>query len=520
MFVGVDNLVEDVAICIAALGLVTSDGTLTHCVVVVHCVVCITNDCFQTLGYERQILVDRQVHTQVVRGGSLVTKLSQLNVGVVERVTRGEFAIFVEYGECVGRTVVNPHVDVARTLNRLYVGCHVTLHTERYGGIFAQVHIDVSTEVVADVVYVATILTNLFGYPVILAGVDSILTLLVVNRYCREVAHVFTTTRDVYTQFLVQGNIPHQHLLPVYVGIELGVGTVVHCRQLFLGILAGLRSCGVGVNCLVVEYRTLVGIQILRTVGCVGETLLVTCVHFCGAVETAFGSNQNYAVSTTNTIHCGCRSVFQNTETLDLQGVYVAHRTLDTIDEHQRIAVTGKGTDTTDPELSIVFTGLTRTLHRNDTCHTTTNRVGKRTNRNHKFLGLNGAYGTNDRFFPLLAKAHDNHVLHSGSIAFEHDAGSGSDLFDLHGYCFVAKIGDLQNSVCGDVHHKTTVQICRSSKSVVANNGNGSTDQWIAIVINNHTSHGYVLRKQRRNRHQHNSCEQTNASGKKFHKLK
>ena len=188
------------------------------------------------------------------------------------------------------------------------------------------------------------------------------------NRVAQEVAttaHVEVATGGVG---IVLGDFVH----PVHVRIEVGV--VARTGAVYL--LLGEGQCRAVLGSQLVEQRHIVGrIQKLgQLCGLVDGVLHMEAYLRC-AYLTALGGDDNHTVGTAHTIHGRGGSVFQHRERLNLSHVDVIEVALHTVNQNQRLVASREGRDTTNPEVRVVVSGLSRALNANHTAQLTSQVV-------------------------------------------------------------------------------------------------------------------------------------------------
>ena len=349
LLVGVDDLVDERAVVVAPLGLIEGQLARTFGVVIVHGVIGVTYCSTRTLGQEREILPDGQIATQFVGSGLLVPPLRKLHIRVVKAVTSREFAILVQDRKSIRCYVIDPHINVIRAFIGLCVNSNVALKSQRNCRIFRNIRIYVRTEIIARVIDVLSESSDTGRNPVVVSRLNVILSLLIINRNSRKIAHSFTASRNIDTEFFIQRYVAHKYILPIDIGVQFGIAARAQRRKFSIGKFHRLRCRRVGINSLVKKYGPFVSIQIGGTLRGQGKSLLVTHVDLGRTIEASFRGDEHDAVGSAHSINCRGTGVFENTERFDFKGIDVVHRPLDTVNQNQWVAIAGKGTDNPNP---------------------------------------------------------------------------------------------------------------------------------------------------------------------------
>ena len=178
------------------------------------------------------------------------------------------------------------------------------------------------------------------------------------------------TTRYVHISTLIIISTTENHVIPIYIRIDIRIDTTF-CRR---NDLIRITWC----NCCRTTrlLRLVIGAHECRSIS------KLRCIHrleirgldrhvdrcFCIFLPM-FGCNKHDAIRTTVTIDCRCRSILQNRKTFDTfcrNTVQVPRRYFHTIQQNQWSCHTTKRIDATDIERRS-RTWLTTTVRRNNT---------------------------------------------------------------------------------------------------------------------------------------------------------
>ena len=500
--VGLPLGADQFAVLIASRGLKEVDVARTLLHRIIHGVVGVAHLGRKTRGDEREILIDRQVGAKRIAGGLLPTALREHVIGVVQAVAAGQFAVLEADGESVRRRVDDVAVDGRRSLDGLHVLGHVALHAQIHHRGLGDVHVDVRAEVIAFVVDILAVTADLVAHPRIFAGFDGILPLLVVEGEGREVAGELAAARDIGAHLLRKRHLFHKELLPVDIGIDLGVGLHAHGLDL-VGAVFQCRRGIHGIHRLVEHFGAGSGVDERQAFAGERETLLVTQVDPGRAVETAARVDKDNAVGTAYAVYGRGAGVFQDAERLDLQRVDVVERTLDTVDQDQRIGTARKGGDTADPELGVVLAGLARGLQCDDARQVAGQRLAQRPHGDAQFLGPDRGDGPHDRFAFLGTVAHGDNfdALHADGLGLERDrhrpCALGRDLLRL-----VTDIRhDERDVAVGILQIEGTVDIGRRSDRGAFDHDRRADDRRTGLIEHTSGDAGGLRPQQRRREH-------------------
>ena len=104
-----------------------------------------------------------------------------------------------------------------------------------------------------------------------------------------------------------------------------------------------------------------------------GKRFIIIRAHCRFPHLSRFGFNQNHTISASHTIHSRCRCIFQCCQRFNVFRIDVVERTFHSIHQYQRRRSVGSR-NTTNPDISGIFTRFSRTLHGYNTGQTTCQR--------------------------------------------------------------------------------------------------------------------------------------------------
>ena len=371
----------------------------------------------------------------------------------VHRIESGE-----EYG--VGVHNIDKHVITRR--HRTAIVIKVTGQAKGHLSSLGHVDIDVGTHGVfltVDIVVEAVAMVNLEHTAILSVGTRDIIG-----------SHL-TTTADRNIGTGTVRYVLEQHVVPVVGRIDKTVGTgltsllnLVLAVDEVINIQRTARNQSVVVT-LHIGYR----VSQLNLAERALERVLDTAEDLGGTFLTALGGNEDYTVSTAGTVEGSCRGVFQDRETLDIIGtqtVKVGRCQLDVIDKNKWVGTTlTKGCHTTNEEVGVVLTRLTRTCVSNHTGDVTGKRLGKVARRHTQIFGVYRGDRAHDTFLLLLTVGYDRYLVKlvalGGKLYIDNCLVSHGNDFVLHTYVgehkfvgwldfdFIATINVGHNTLCG-----------------------------------------------------------------------
>src|SRR3546814_309632 len=160
------------------------------------------------------------------------------------------------------------------------------------------------------------------------------------------------------------------------------------------------------------------------------------------------------------------------------------------IDQYQSAAVGAKCANTTHPEVGNVLSRFTASLHGNNTCRTSAQKIGYGWRRRLYIFGVNTGNGANRADFPLFPQTHDNDLI-------EFLASKGNDkaglIFNCHVFRIV-KADEAENELIAinDLDAEFSFHVGRSTCTDFALNINARTGYRFITAIYNRTGNRYL----------------------------
>ena len=239
----------------------------------------------------------------------------------------------------------------------------------------------------------------------------------------------------------------------------------------------------------VAEHQGIVRVVLVRQLRRRLQCSIETYVNLCLAFLTTLGGNQDDTIGTLHTIDCCSGSILQYGDTLHRRDIHTAHRTLDTIDEDERVAVVPRARTTND-NLWLLLTRHTITLHGSNTREVTrqgcTNVADTGSTLQDLTCGLGD--GTHDRSFLLLAITNDYHLSKGVVISkrnLELSLLSHFHLLGVHTY-----VGNNQDGTFRrNGNHEVTIHVGDSTCIGISLDFHCSTNQLFSRAVNDMTFH-------------------------------
>ena len=344
-----------------------------------------------------------------------------------------------------------------------------------------EVHIEIRAEVVPAVFEVRLV-----------ALVERLEKAVLVERTDRnEIPGTLRTTRDIDIILLLPGVVVHQVREPVGAGIDGGHIHVLPVLDGFLGELPAFRTDPFHFLGVIVSRGILVRAGRLEEPGDLLETGRGGQGDGRLAGLAAAGRDEDDAVGAADTEDGRGGGVLEDGNVLHLVRVYLAERTFDTVDKHERFR-TVERSDAADADDRVVTAGNTGILHRLEAGELTGQGVAQRSGRGfEELLAAHVGDGSRQRHFALLAIADDHQLLQHLGIQFQDDI-QGSRCRH-HFLLLVTDIGKHQGRTRRNARqHIVSVRIGRSAIRPVFDLHDG-TDQRHVLLVSNSASHGQKI---------------------------
>ena len=272
-------------------------------------IVCALCADLQTLGYHRQVLLDVQRHLarELLRRAAALLVDHHVGRGLRTRTYGRHLAVRVHRGKTqrVDRRLCLPYiVGIGNT--GLVLNLQEAVRTEVDLRRLGQVDIDIGTIRIGIVTYVRAVDARL----VLLVG-----RILDAGTQTQEVLCGLCTASCADIVALLPRVVLDDLVLPVHIGIEIGIQTVADNVHLDIRVEGLLAAYGAGLVCqlCILVCTDIIGqtLQMREREGNTGRNLQLVDL-------TALGGDQHNAVCTSHTVHGRCRGILQHREALDI----------------------------------------------------------------------------------------------------------------------------------------------------------------------------------------------------------
>ena len=369
--------------------------------------------CAQALGDEVEVLVDGQRRGEVA-AELVAVAAAQLGVGVGEEAAvpgvvgseaheRVRFLAGQRRGEFAGHAGHGVGEEVRDALDRGVAVVQLGVHLQRYAGGLGGVGRDIGLEQVFLGVDVGVEFRG-FGL-----AHDAV---LVVDRGVEEVVDLLGSARHVEVEVLVEGAVLEQHVVPVDVGVDVGVESQFGSHDLLVAVIGLFAARGAG---LVEGLHVGDAVGDLRNAGRGRGAELGAQVdgHFL-RVAAVFRGDDHHAVGSARTVEGRGRGVLEHRERLDGLGRDVVEHLVGdfhAVEDQQRRLSRSEGRDSADPEIGAVGARLARFLHGDHAGDLAAERGREVARRGLQVARLDRLHGAHERLFLLHAEADHHHVF-------------------------------------------------------------------------------------------------------------
>ena len=227
---------------------------------------------------------------------------------------------------------------------------------------------------------------------------------------------------DIERSFERRGALFQQGVVPVHIGVEVGIEIVFDDFQIagvVNGVLIPRRAGFVGQRS--IGFR----IDEFTFDGGRGDAVFGFEIDVHLSCLSAFGRDQYDTVGAALTVDRRCGGVFQNGKRFDILDVDFVEIAFDAVYQHQCRCVGAERRDTADPEFRSVLARFARTLYGDDTRNVSRQRVGDVGGRDFQILHFDRCDRSDHRCFLLEAGADDHDFLHCVGIFYQFDVDTG-----------------------------------------------------------------------------------------------